>query len=203
MNSIMYYVGKIMQKIQVPCIKNSYIDKKAKVCRSVQITDSSMGKYSYLGPFSQVVRTKIGNYCSIANYCYIGQGSHPLDWISTSPVFYGNHNLFGVNFSEEPYDEFKDTRIGNDVWIGSFSLIKGGITIGDGAVIGMGAVVTKDVGPYEIWAGNPAKLIRKRFDEETIERLLDLKWWNWDDTKISSFRTTYDNVKEFLEEGKN
>lgn len=74
----------------------------------------------------------------------------------------------------------------------------GGVTIGDGAVIGAGSVVTKDVGPYEIWAGNPARFIRKRFDDETIEKLLESQWWNWDDEKLKQYGEKFQSPEEFV-----
>ena len=79
----------------------------------------------------------------------------------------------------------------------------GGVTIGDGAVIGAGSIVTKDVGPYEIWAGNPARFIRKRFDDETIEKLLESQWWNWDDTKLEEMGLYFVNVKNFIRKTQN
>lgn len=79
-----------------------------------------------------------------------------------------------------------------------FALSSGGVTIGDGAVIGAGSIVTKDVGPYEIWAGNPARFIRKRFDDETIEKLLESQWWNWEDEKLSEMGMYFSNVEKFI-----
>ena len=91
------------------------------------------------------------------------------------------------------------TTIGNDVWIGTGAMVKAGVTIADGAVIGMGSVVTKDVGPYEIWAGNPARLIKKRLPEDEADRLASLKWWEWDDAKITQNRSMFDKpFKECL-----
>lgn len=98
------------------------------------------------------------------------------------------------------------TTIGNDVWIGSRAIILGGTNIADGAVIGSGSVVTKDIGPYEIWAGNPAKFIRKRFDDQTIEKLLESKWWDWSDEKLLLKGSDFIDVEKFIksmnEEGK-
>lgn len=78
----------------------------------------------------------------------------------------------------------------------------GGVTIGDGAVIGAGSIVTKDVGPYEIWAGNPAKLIRKRFDDETIKKLLKTQWWNWNDARLEEMGSYFMDVQSFIEKCK-
>jgi acetyltransferase-like isoleucine patch superfamily enzyme len=125
---------------------------------------------------------------------------HPLDWVSTSPVFYSGRDSVKMKFST--FDRPKDivTIINHDVWIGQYCLIKQGVTIGTGAVIGMGSVLTKDVPPYEIWAGNPAKFIKKRFDEETIEKLLAGKWWNKSDDEMRKLAKKIREVKKFVNE---
>ena len=176
-----------------PCaIKNSQIHTKAKVGNGAQLVNTKIGKYSYLYGTS-AVNTDIGAFCSIAAGSTIGGGSHPTTWASSSPVFYKGKNVLNTNFSNNHYDEYKKTVIGNDVWIGSKCLIKGGVIIGDGAIIGMGSVVTKDIPPYEIWGGNPAHFIRKRFDDETINKLLALKWWNMDDEELKQCGDLFNN----------
>lgn len=104
--------------------------------------------------------------------------------MSTSPCFHVKNNATGVYYGDNIFQWSKETVIGNDVWIGIRAIILPGVNVHDGAVIGAGRVVTKDVGPYEIWAGNPARMIRKRFDDETIEKLLEMKWWDWSDQKL-------------------
>ncbi|MDZ7588216.1 MAG: CatB-related O-acetyltransferase [Parasphingorhabdus sp.] len=127
---------------------------------------------------------KIGSFCSIAGDVIIMlSGEHDLSAPSTYPF---------VDFFDDPTlaraDKSKGTvTIGNDVWIGRRATVLSGVTIGDGAVIGAGSVVTKDVAPYAIVAGNPAKFIRKRFDDETIEFLLKLRWWDWPESQIRQF----------------
>lgn len=120
----------------------------------------------------------IGKFCQIATYVkfVMNGGSHHLGGFSSFPFI-----IFQSYWPEVPFIENrkKDTVIGNDVWIGYDATIMPGVTIGDGAIIGTRAVVTKDVAPYEIVGGNPAQVIRKRFDEETIDFLLKLQWWNW------------------------
>lgn len=199
MGKIAYYFAKFIRKIQIPAIKNSAIFKTSKIMAGCHIVDSNIGRYSYVGYDTSVINVEIGNFCSIAGGCSIGGASHPVDWISTSPVFQAGRNCLKKNFSNNEYISTKKTTIGNDVWIGENCLIKAGITIGDGAVIGMGTVLTKNVNAYEIWAGNPAKLIRKRFNDEIIKSLLKIKWWNWDDKVINKFRNSFKNPNEFIE----
>ena len=196
----MFYLSKIIKKIVgIPSINNSTIDKTAKVGSFCSITDSSMGKYSYVCDNTTVTSTNIGNFTSIASYCAIGSGSHPMDWVSTSPVFTERRSILRFHFVKHEYNPHKVVEIGNDVWIGAHVLIKSGVKIADGAVVGMGSVVTKDIGPYEIWAGNPAKLIRKRFDDNTISELLKSEWWNRKNEEIQKIARDFNDVNTFLE----
>lgn len=129
----------------------------------------------------------IGKFCSIAcgaKFLFTS-GNHSLKSLSnyTFPVFFDEWNLDSKNITSA-WDNKGDTVIGNDVWIGYDAIIMPGVKIGDGAIIGTRAVVTKDIPPYTIVGGVPAKPIRKRFDDKTIEKLLSIKWWNWDKEKI-------------------
>lgn len=128
----------------------------------------------------------IGKFCSIADgvTIFLG-GNHRPDWISTYPFNSIPNQDFEAFTKIKGHPATKgNVIIGNDVWIGLNTTILSGVTIGDGAVIAAGSVVTKNVRPYEIWGGNPAKLIKKRFDEDTIKKLLEIKWWEWDMKKI-------------------
>ncbi len=145
--------------------------------------DCSIGAFSFINSETTIFpQTHIGRYCSIGKKCEIAPGDHPLDWLSTSVFQYGMHSHFPdhnedcIQITRQSEDN-SQTTIGNDVWIGSLSLIKRGVTIGNGAVIAAGSVVTKDVPPYAIVGGVPAKVIKYRFDEEIIAKLLTLEWW--------------------------
>lgn len=193
---------RLFTHISLLCVlQEASVDKTAAICTGVKFYRGKIGKYSYIGNNSFVIDTDIGNFTSISTDCYIGGTSHPTDWVSTSPVFHKWGNIMKKNFSYHEFEIFKKTVIGNDVWIGNRVMIKAGVKIADGAVVGMGSIVTKDIGPYEIWAGNPAKFIRKRFDDETINELLNTEWWNWDDEKIAEHADKMNNIENFLRKG--
>ena len=128
-----------------------------------------------------------------------GGAKHPIEWVTTSPCFHLKDNATGICYAENKFDWKERTCVGNDVWIGERATILSGLTIGDGAVIGGGSVVTKDVGPYEIWAGNPARFIRKRFDDETISKLEKIQWWNFRDAELIKIGSLVTDVDSFLE----
>jgi len=161
-----------------------------------------IGQYSYGAPkiidASEESNLSIGKYCSISeNVIILLGGEHRIDWVTTFPftAFFKEAQKFKVRHGTKG-----DVAIGNDVWIGMNVIILSGVKIGDGSVIGAGAVVTKDVPPYAIVAGNPARIIRMRFDEETIERLLQIEWWNWSlERVLATFpHLLSDNVLEFV-----
>ena len=160
---------------------------------------SEINRYTFIGNNGFVIHSTIGSFCSIANNVTIGAGKHPLNFVSTSPVFYSEGNILKKCFSKIDFREYEKTTIGNDVWIGSNAFIKGGVKIGHGTVIGAHAVVTKDIEPYSIVVGNPARVVRKRFDDATIEKLLELKWWDYSDELLKEKVIKFDNVESFLQ----
>lgn len=121
--------------------------------------------------------------------------------VSTSPVFYAKKNCLHRNFHVADFKEYDSVEIGNDVWIGTHALIKGGVKIGNGAIVGAYAVVTKDVDDYTIVAGNPARPIRKRFTEEQISMLLSREWWNYSEEELLEKATYFSDIQKFLENG--
>ena len=194
--SIKYKINRFLTR-KPTSILNSKIHSKAKIGNGSQIVNSSVGKYSYAYSCN-IVHADIGAFCSIATDCYIGGAAHPSNWVSSSPVFHCGKNVLKKNFSSHQFSPYTRTTIENDVWIGSKTLIKAGITIGTGAIIGMGSVVTHDVPPYEIWAGNPARKIKDRFPQEISNKLLESKWWEWDDDKIAQHAKNFNDPHQFL-----
>lgn len=179
-------------------ITQSQIHPTAAILRRTRIYWSIIGRYSYVADHCWIIKAEIGNFCSIANNVMIGGGRHPVDFVSTSPVFYSRHNVLNKCFAEVQFPEYIKTVIGNDVWIGSNAFVKGGVIIGNGAIIGAHSVVTKDVEPYSIVAGNPATVIRKRFDNDVIKILEATKWWEYTDEKLQQKATHFQNVEDFL-----
>lgn len=197
-----FLLSKLIKKVQLPSIRAGSIDVTAKVCSASNLLNVNLGRYSYVGNNCVIVHANIGAFSSIADNVAIGNAAHPIDRVSSSPVFHEGRNILNKNFTEFPFKPYQETIIGNDVWVGYNAIIKSGVTIGHGAVIGMGSVVTKNVGPYEVWAGNPAKLIKKRFDDKTICQLLEYCWWDLTDAEISDKAKYFDDPKLLLEKVK-
>ena len=153
-----------------------------------------IGKYTYgtenikLFWSNENTTLSIGNFCSIAQNVniYLG-GNHRTDWITTYPFGHIYQNKFNI-FNGNGHPSTKgNVIIGNDVWIGANVTIMSGVKINDGAVIANNSHVVKNVEPYSLLGGNPAKLIKYRFTKEQIDKLLEIKWWYWDDEKINTF----------------
>lgn len=158
--------------------KNVQLGDHSEIYNNVHIgSDVKIGDYTSINKYTLIDSGIIGNFTSIGPFCHIGPGKHDLEQISTSQFIYGRRNSF-INMPTEfnPYD--KIPLIGNDVWIGSHAIILQGVKIGDGAVVGGGSVVTKDVAPYEIVVGNPARHLKYRFESDLRDILLKENLWN-------------------------
>ena len=156
---------------------------------------------------------RIGKYVSIGPKVTVVKGTHPTqDFVSTHSAFYSRANSVGLSYNYAPkFAEFKyadpETKapvvVGNDVWIGYGVTLVEGVTVGDGAVIAAGAVVTKDVPPYTIVGGVPAKEIRKRFPQETISKLLQIRWWDRSPAWLQEKGKLFENAEAFVQEIEN
>lgn len=165
---------------------NVILDDNVVINENVQLSGSiSIGRGSFVNGPSVIGAAKggkvtIGSFCSIAGFVYVVSGNHNLRTPSTFQISSGKYApTFKNNLGKSD-----PILIGNDVWIGTHAVILSGVTVGHGAVIAAGAVVCNDVKPYSVVAGVPAKHIKYRFDEEQIEKLLKLEWWNWSDKEI-------------------
>jgi acetyltransferase-like isoleucine patch superfamily enzyme len=149
---------------------------------------------------------KIGSFCSIADNIkvFLG-GNHRTDWVTTYPFGHVYQDIFNTFDGSGHPTTNGDVIVGNDVWIGSNTTIMSGVKIGDGAVIAANSHVVKDVEPYAIVGGNPARTIRYRFSQEQISKLLEICWWNWDDDKINQNLKLLcsNNIQEFIDKNSN
>lgn len=195
---LVYLWAKLWKKIRGSAILNSKIDKTSRVEAGSHIVNSSFGRYSYCGYDCQIINCDIGSFCSISSNVVIGGSQHPMEWVSTSPVFREGKDSIKKKYSEHEFEDNKRTIIGHDVWIGQNVLIKRGVTIGVGSVIGMGSVVTRNVEPYTIVGGCPARVIRKRFDDYIIDKLQEIKWWNFNDEELQEYAKYFTNPSNFI-----
>lgn len=180
-------------------IGNSKVSERAKLYHVYQVINSEIGDYTYIARNSCVSYTRIGKFCSIGPNFLCGWGIHPLDGISTAPMFYSTMKQNGLTLSStNKVEERKPIVIGNDVFIGANVTILDGVKIGDGAVIGAGAVVSKDIPPYAIAVGSPIRINRYRFPDEMIKRLRKIQWWDFDEEKLRDVESMFFEVNEFI-----
>ena len=193
-----YFAKGLRAVLNRPALKKCILNKHTRVCSGTQAYRVTLDEYSYIGHDCFLNNVSIGKFCSIADACKIGGARHQIGYVSTSPVFTRGLNILKTNFANLEDTHSQRTIIENDVWIGMNVLIQEGVHIGNGAVIGMGSVVTHDVPSYEIWAGNPARKIRGRFTEEISENLEKSKWWNYSEHMLRNYGSYFDDPEEFI-----
>lgn len=168
-------------------IKDSILGEYTFVGARTSVFESSLGDYSYVVNDSSIAYSQIGKFCSIGAQTRLNPGNHPM-WRAAQHHFTYRSVAYDLGLEDDA--EFFDWRrghavvLGHDVWIGHGATVMPGVTVGTGSVVGAGAVVTKDVAPFTIVGGVPAKTIRLRFEKDLIEGLLDLAWWDWEHDKL-------------------
>jgi phosphonate metabolism protein (transferase hexapeptide repeat family) len=185
-------------------LRDTEIGRRCEVLAGTRLEYCRLGDYSYLGEFCEVADTDIGKFTAIANRVRIGAPNHPM----------GRAAQHRFTYCAEYYEETAErdqsffaarraarVEIGNDVWIGHAAIVLPGVTVGDGAVIAAGAVVSRDVAPYTVVGGVPARPIRERFSRDIAERMLRIAWWNWPDEilffRLAEFQA--DDITAFCE----
>ena len=187
-----------IERIQSKYYKSA-ISSKANIVGPAQISDTEIGDHTYVSMNSVILSAKIGKFCSIGPNFFCGWGIHPTNALSTSPVFYSLNKQTGTTFSKEnKITERLPIEIGNDVFIGMNVTILDGIKIGDGAIIGAGAIVSKNIPPYAVAVGSPIQIIKYRFEPEIINKLLQIKWWDFEEEDLQNVEKLFFDIEEFL-----
>ncbi len=186
-------------RVGISCgLRNVKFGKSVCLGDHVVLLNSSIGDHSYVNGHAQIKNTTIGKFCSIASGVKIVLGAHPTNLISLHPAFYAVNKPMETFADQQYFDEYSKVTIGNDVWIGEDAIIPGGITIGDGAVIASRAVVTKDVAPYSVVGGVPARHLKFRFSDEKIQALSQIKWWDKDEKWLRENFRLFLDVDQFF-----
>jgi acetyltransferase-like isoleucine patch superfamily enzyme len=202
------------RKKKVSFLRKSIVDRACyfegynSIGESTRLNCCSIGRGTYIGRKNEFSRIKFGRFCSIGSFITNTTGNHPTQkFVSTHPAFFSKGQAAGFTFmTKTKFKEFNFAEegylvsIGNDVWVGDHVTILDGVRIGDGAIIGSNALVTKDIKPYTINVGVPAKPIRKRFTDEQIEFLSEFQWWNKDFKWITQNAELFDNIELLIKE---
>lgn len=185
-----YYLSRVTKK-------NTVEGHHTRIDFPYDLRDITIGDYTYISVNSCISLTDIGKFCSIGPNFFCGWGIHPTDGISTSPLFYSAKSPYSF-CKENRIEDRKKITICNDVFIGANVTVLDGVTIGDGAVIGAGTVVSKDIPPYAVAVGSPIQIIKYRFDEGTIRKLLELKWWEMEGNELIELKNRFFNVDSII-----
>ncbi len=188
-------------KIGYMClVQNTSFGFSNSIYENVTLVNAVLGDLTYVASGTVIRNTTLGKFCSIGPDVLIGLGKHPSNtFVSTHPIFFSIRGQAQEVICDRNYfDEFAPVTIGNDVWIGARAIILDGITIGDGAIIAAGSLVTKDVPPYAIIGGIPAKVIKYRFKIAEIEFLMNFKWWDKDISWLKSNFKCFHDIKGLI-----
>jgi acetyltransferase-like isoleucine patch superfamily enzyme len=169
------------------------------------LSEANVGRFTYIAKDTVLNGVDIGSFCSIGPRCLIGSGDHPVDWVATSPVFYSNRqqtgrSLLGEQAAPIRFTERRSINIGHDVWLGAQVFVRDGVSIGNGAIVAAGAVVTKDVPAFALVGGVPARIIRFRFSAALIEEMQSIAWWLWPEELLLEARPliTSEDIQAFI-----
>lgn len=185
-------------------VSDARLGRYSELGQGTRLRNASLGDYSYTDRFCDIANADVGKFSNIASFVRIGATDHPLDRASLHHFMYRTSYFWHDQPDDAPFFARRDARrstIGHDTWIGHGAMIKPEVSVGDGAVVAAGAIVTKDVAPYAIVAGNPARLLRERQPRHIADRLIALAWWDWPHDRLGNlvedFRTL--SAEAFLE----
>lgn len=188
-------------RVEPSDLQDVTLGKYVAILSGASLGNVNIADFSYVSNGSVINNVDVGKFCSIGPRVQIGLGPHPSRvFVSTYPAFYSANNTgCPLKFRENKIfdDSVPKTVLANDIWIGANVIIPGGIQIGTGAIVAAGSVVVKDVPPYAIVGGNPAKIIRYRFSEVQIKTLLESEWWNWPVDKIRQQLENLADIEKF------
>ncbi len=183
------------------CVKECTLGRYTEIADQANLTESVLGDYSYVMERCDIIYSDIGKFANIASEVRINPGNHPMDWASQHHFLY---RLRRYGFGQEDNRAFFNWRrlqrvtIGHDTWIGHKAIILPGVRIGNGAVVAAGAVVSRDVPPYTVVAGVPAKPVRQRFPEAIWRSLEKISWWDWDHETLKERLTDFYDIRRFI-----
>ena len=191
--------GKHLRISYMASLSNTTVGKYNLIGKNTIVVNSSIGDFTYIAENGNIFNASIGKYCSVGPNVRIAPGKHPTSvFVSTHPSLYSNPGNLIRNFvNKSMFNYNSNVTVGNDVWIGVNAVIADGITIGDGAVIAANSIVTTNIEPYMIVGGNPAKPIKKRFEDDQVSFLLEFKWWDKSEEFISDNIEAWWAVEDF------
>lgn len=164
-------------------VEGTTFGRYCEVGAGTRLSNVEMGDYAYTDRYADIANASIGKFANIAAFSRIGATDHPMDKASLHHFHYRSHDYWDDAGRDEDWFAHRAARravIGHDTWIGGHAMVKPGVTVGHGAVVAAGAVVTKDVAPYTIVAGTPATVLRPRYPDGIARRMIALAWWDWD-----------------------